>query len=166
MIRKEIRADAGYSVVEFKGVRRIFAAVAPCRGVTLSGTGRIGLANYPSALSGARGFRIDRHAVGLLEAYRGSEPPAGGSSRGFMGRSCRRPAISPNRPATENCCPSRLGALPAAATMSKSSALAEESSLPGIMASPGPTLPMSIPRLRPDRPAIDRSPPFVRLANG
>ena len=36
MIRKEIRADVGYSVVEFDGLRRIFAAVASCRGVTLS----------------------------------------------------------------------------------------------------------------------------------
>ena len=35
MIRKEIRADAACSVVEFGGVRRVFAAVAPCRGVTL-----------------------------------------------------------------------------------------------------------------------------------
>ncbi len=35
MIRKENRADAAYSVVEFEGVRRIFATVAPCRGVTL-----------------------------------------------------------------------------------------------------------------------------------
>jgi enamine deaminase RidA (YjgF/YER057c/UK114 family) len=36
MIRKEIRADAGCSVVELRGVRRIFATVAPSRGVTLA----------------------------------------------------------------------------------------------------------------------------------
>ena len=35
MIRKEIHAEAAYSVVEFNGVRRFFATVAPCRGVTL-----------------------------------------------------------------------------------------------------------------------------------
>ena len=35
MIRKEIRAEAGYSVVESDGVRRVFAAAAPSRGVTL-----------------------------------------------------------------------------------------------------------------------------------
>jgi len=35
MIRKEIRADVGYSIVEFDGVRRVFATVAPCRGVAL-----------------------------------------------------------------------------------------------------------------------------------
>jgi enamine deaminase RidA (YjgF/YER057c/UK114 family) len=35
MIRKKILTDASYSIVEFDGVRRIFATVAPCRGVTL-----------------------------------------------------------------------------------------------------------------------------------
>jgi len=35
MIHKTILADAGCSVVEFDGVRRVFATVAPCRGVTL-----------------------------------------------------------------------------------------------------------------------------------
>ena len=36
LIRKQIHADLGCSVVEFGGVRRVFAAVAPGRGVTLS----------------------------------------------------------------------------------------------------------------------------------
>jgi enamine deaminase RidA (YjgF/YER057c/UK114 family) len=36
MIRKEIRAEMGCSIVEFDGVRRIFAAAAPRRGGTLS----------------------------------------------------------------------------------------------------------------------------------
>ncbi len=35
MIRKEIRADAAYSVVEFQGVRRVFATAAPNRGGAL-----------------------------------------------------------------------------------------------------------------------------------
>ncbi len=35
MIHKEIRADAGYSVVEFNGVRHVFATVTPCCGITL-----------------------------------------------------------------------------------------------------------------------------------
>ncbi len=36
MIRKELHADAGCSVVEFDGVRRLFATAAPSRGSSLS----------------------------------------------------------------------------------------------------------------------------------
>jgi enamine deaminase RidA (YjgF/YER057c/UK114 family) len=36
MIRKELGTDLGYSAVEFDGVRRVFATVAPTRGATLA----------------------------------------------------------------------------------------------------------------------------------
>ena len=124
MIRKEIRTDAGYSVAEFNGVRRVFATIAASRGVTL-------LEQAESALQTIQVLFREEAGSGsivMLSVFLKNIEDQAACRRiveEFYGN-CRPPAIFPNRPATENCCRSRLGPLPAAATTCKSSIAVEE----------------------------------------
>ena len=163
MIRKEIRADVGYSVVESDGVRRIFATVAPCRGVTLPEQAESALQTTSIALSGRSEPWIDRDAVGLPEEHRGSSRlPT--DRRGVLwarvaGHQLRPPTALRRKTAVDR----GLGPCRRQRRPPNRAPHGEEWRSPGTMAPPGPTWPMSVPRPRQDR-RYDRSLSAFRAA--
>ena len=163
MIRKEINADAGCSVVEFKAraafvCRRRTLPPPPCWNKPNRSS-----PNHPQALSGARGCRIDRKAVGLLEHF--GEPgrlPA--DRRGVLwvrvaGNQLYPPAALRRTTSVHR----GLGPCRRQRRCANRTPWRRNRRCPAPCPTPGPTLPMSIPRL-PPVPTCNRSVSAFRAA--
>ena len=165
MIRKEIRADVGYSVVEFDGARRIFAAVAACRGVTLSEQAESALQTTQAIFRKEGGFgSMVMQSVFLKNIE--DQAACRQIFEAFYGQALPATSYIPQPPCDGKLLSIEAWGLAGGGDRVQIERLATEWLLPGTMVLFGLTLPMSIPRPRHDRLTIDRSRPFAWPVNG